>query len=294
MIGCDRDITLVLHYLDGSLRGPDLAEFRAHVAACSECRQRLEEEFALSSILREARPLFTAPATLRARMNVLVEEALTVERGLSSGRTVTEQPSRRRLRDVVGAARGWRILAAAAIAIALALALLPNVFQRLRSSDYVAAAAQIHQNYVIGAFPLQCNSRSPEVVTSWFAGKTAFRFQLPAAQSILDSKARYWLTGGRLVTYKRSPAALVEYETPQTKISLLIASSQLAIVGGGEIIRSGDITFHYKKSMGFEVITWNNHDLAYALVSSPLGSARHPCLVCHGGMSDHIASPSSH
>jgi hypothetical protein len=150
----------------------------------------------------------------------------------------------------------------------------------------VEAAIEIHRSYLDGTLPLQCRSHSSEVVTAWFAGKTPFHFQLPASQSVPNGKAVYWLTGARLVSYKGSPAALIAYETPTEKISLLVASSKSAIVAGGEEVRSGSLTFHYRSGANSEVITWTNHDLAYALVSPLTGSPQHSCLVCHQNMAD--------
>ena len=152
--------------------------------------------------------------------------------------------------------------------------------------NFVEAATEIHRSYLEKALPLQCHSHSPEVVTAWFAGKTPFHFQLPASQFVPNGKAVYWLTGARLVSYKGSPAALVAYETPSEKISLLVASSKSAIVAGGEEVRSGGLIFHYRSGANSEVITWTNHGLAYALVSPLTGSPQHSCLVCHQNMAD--------
>jgi anti-sigma factor RsiW len=180
----------------------------------------------------------------------------------------------------------WKPLAAMTLVVVASFVFIPVAVERVRAMAYVDAATEIHRSYLDGALPLQCRSHSPEVVTAWFAGKTPFHFQLPAPQSVPNGKAVYWLTGARLVSYKGSPAALVAYETPSEKISLLIASSTSAIVAGGEEVRSGGLTFHYRSGANSEVITWNNHGLAYALVSPLTGSPQHSCLVCHQNMAD--------
>ena len=109
--------------------------------------------------------------------------------------------------------------------LVLGLVLIPDAVQRVRANEYVQAATQIHRSYLEGVLPLQCRPRSPEVITAWLAGKTPFHFQLPASQSLPNSKPVYWLTRTRLLSYKGSPAALVAYETTAEKISLLISSS---------------------------------------------------------------------
>jgi ribose 1,5-bisphosphokinase PhnN len=81
---------------------------------------------------------------------------------------------------------------------------------------------------------------------------------------------------------------LVTYETSnKEKISLIVASSDSAVVAGGEEVRAGSLTFHYRDRSGLKVITWTAHGLSYALVSNVAGSARASCLVCHQNMTDH-------
>src|SRR4029077_495817 len=109
---------------------------------------------------------------------------------------------------------------------------------------------------------------------------------LCASQSVPNSKPIYWLTGARLASFKGSPAALVAYETPTEKISLLISCSRSAVVAGGEEVRSGGFTFHYRSGTDSQVVTWTNHGLTYALVSSLTGSPQRSCLVCHQDMPD--------
>jgi hypothetical protein len=58
------------------------------------------------------------------------------------------------------------------------------------------------------------------------------------------------------------------------------------VVAGGNEVHFGNLTFHYHNESGFRVITWTNHGLAYALVSSVSGPAGASCLVCHQNMAD--------
>jgi hypothetical protein len=102
----------------------------------------------------------------------------------------------------------------------------------------------------------------------------------------LEHQQIYRLTGGRLVNYKNGYAALIAYQVKRQKISLLVSSSKSAVAAGGEEVLSGGITFHYRKQASFNVITWSNLGLTYALVSSLPGSGRQSCLVCHQNMAD--------
>jgi hypothetical protein len=139
---------------------------------------------------------------------------------------------------------------------------------------------------VTGDLHRDLTSSSPEEVTAWFAGKVPFEFRLPKADSAPENTLLYRLTGATLVNYKGSPAALVTYQTQNDKISLLVDSSKFGVVAGGDEVRFGKLIFHFRNNSGFRVITWTNHGLSYALVSSVSGPAHTSCLVCHQSMAD--------
>ena len=284
---CGERSTDILLFLDNALTGQRLEEFRAHLAGCSNCRERLQEELTLTSLLRETRPLYLAPQALRDRVAAAAAQQAFAGFPLSDrSRETCMEKLTRWWRDVTPAVFGWKPLVAMMLVLTLSLVFIPGAVQRVRANNFVEAATEMHQSYLDGDLPLQCRSRSPEVVTDWFAGKTPFNFQLPISQSVPEGKALYWLTGAGLVSYKGNTAALVAYETPTEKISLLVASSKSVAVAGGEELRSGGLTFHYRSGANFEVITWTNHGLAYALVASVMGSPQHSCLVCHQNMAN--------
>lgn len=287
---CDEHAADVLLYLSDALTGQRLDEFREHLASCPDCSAQLEEELALSSLLRKSRPLYSAPEALRARMAATVVQELSTSAGVPDPvGALRLQGFARWLSDTGKRAFGWKPVAATVLLFVLGLVLVPDVAQRVRAAAYVEAATQTHRSYLNGELPLQCRSDSPEAVTAWFANKTPFHFRLPASQPALHGTPAYRLTGARLVSYKGSPIALVAYETPTEKISLLVASSQAVIAAGGDEIHSGNLTFHYRTGASFEVITWSNRGLTYALVSSLSGSAQHSCLVCHQNIADPAA-----
>jgi mycothiol system anti-sigma-R factor len=287
---CDEHRADILLYLDDALNGRKLEDFRAHLARCPDCKAQLEEEQALSSLLRASRPLYPAPDDLRARVTAAAvwhDSAPTPEPDLF--RKTRLQIFGQQVRHVTQRAVGWKTLTATILVFVLGVLIAPAAIQRVRATAYVETAIATHRSYLNGELPLHIHSDSPEAVTAWFAGKTPFHFQLPTAPPTLNSKAVYLLTGGRLVNYQDSSIALVAYETPSEKISLLVAPSQNAVAAGGEEVRSGGLTFHHRSGAGFNVITWTNRGLTYALVSSPSGSAQHSCLVCHQNLPDKAA-----
>jgi anti-sigma factor RsiW len=277
---CDEYAVEALRYVDGDLEGQELEVFRSHLESCANCQEYVEKEKALSQLLHRSRPLYSAPAELLARINAAPAQ---VSESPPDGRHRNYQPI---FRTLALRLPSWRALAPVAFAIALCLAFVPDVVRNVRAANYVEAAVAEHRSYLSGNLPMGLQSSSPELVSVWFAQKVPFDFRLPAAGLDPDSKPVYWLTGASVVSYKGSPAALVTYGTQNEKISLLVVSSNSAVVAGGEQVRFGNLTFHYYTDSGFRVITWSNHGLSYALVSSVSGSARTSCLVCHQNMTD--------
>jgi hypothetical protein len=286
MNSCDESGVKILRYLENGLRGRELEDLRAHVERCANCRARLEAEQGLSRLLEPTRPLYVAPAELRAR----VAKAIAQHSVANQTRKKFYERSLQMLRG------GWsmpvrgvfdiKVLAPTLATTVLVLLFVPNAVRQARASSYVETAVTAHRSYVSGKFPPGLRSSLPEMVTAWFADKVPFCFRLPSAQSVSDGQSAYWLTGASVVSYKGAPVALVTYEKKDEKISLLVASSESAIVAGGDQVRFGSLTFHYFNDQGFKVITWCNHGLSYALVSSVTGSARESCLVCHQAMAD--------
>ena len=285
MSPCDEVSLKALRYLDDRLQGQELRDFRAHLEVCPNCRASVETERALSRLLHRSRPLYSAPPALRARVAVAVEKH-------SGPILVSENFYKRLLRSVgngfadpVRRVVRLRLLAATLAVTAMLLAFVPNAVRQVRAADYVETAVTTHRSYLDGNLALGIRSDSPEQVTSWFTGKVPFQFRLP--QSTPGSIPTYQLAGASLVSYRGSPAALIIYEKQKERISLLVASSQSAAVAGGDEVRSGALTFHYRTDQGFKVVTWSNHGLTYALVSAVAGSARESCMVCHQSMADH-------
>jgi hypothetical protein len=282
---CDEYAIKALRYLENDLEGQELADFLAHLDSCPRCREHLEAEKKLSATLHRSRPLYSAPAALRDRVTAATVQATSSRVQDSTGWHVSRVQGDN-VSSTLQRFANWRVLAPAAVVIALCLAVVPNIERRVQAASYVETAVATHRNYVDGDLHRELKSSSPEEVTAWFAGKVPFEFRLPRAEATPVSTAVYWLTGASLVNYKGSPAALVTYETQKDKISLLVDSGKFAVVAGGAEIRLGNLTFHYYNHSGFKVITWANHGLSYALVSSVSGPAGASCLVCHQNMSD--------
>jgi anti-sigma factor RsiW len=284
MSPCEEHSVKILHYLEGNLPGQELIDFQRHLESCANCRATLEAEQALSRVLHRFRRLYSAPAALHIRVNATV-----IEHSLATRSTLYEDVwhTLRKLLEPARPALRLKMLVPALLVMGLILAFVPNVMRQARASNFVETAVATHRSYLNGNLSLGLRSSSPELVTGWFESRVPFEFRLPNSQSPSDTTPAYHLAGASLVNYRGSPAALVTYEKQNERISLLIASNQTAVVAGGQEIRSGALTFHYRTDQGFKVVTWSTHGLCYALVSSVAGSARESCMVCHQDMTDH-------
>jgi anti-sigma factor (TIGR02949 family) len=273
MKGCDAYGESIQFYLDKELSTEDQEDFRLHSEGCEACRTGLAAEKELSGLLRQTRPLYAAPDSLRERV---IRAA--------AGPVPSAPPYS--IAGIRNRAFHWPAAIAATILVVVGLLAGRNILLQSRADVYIETAIAAHRGFLSGSLPLEVQSDSPRVVTAWFTGKVPFTFRLPTPQETMGHEQIYRLTGGRLVNYKGAHAALVTYQMQQQKISLLVASSKSAVVAGGEEVPSGGIVFHYRKQANFNVITWSNHGLAYALVSSLPGSGRQSCLVCHQDMTD--------
>lgn len=287
MKSCDDYGVNIQLYLDKELTGQDLEEFRAHLKECVACQQELEAEEALAQLLYRSRPLYSAPDSLRDRVRQVTHgvAASADPAPVQVSNRVTGIGGRSFRRNDSNTHR-WQALVAAVLIICIGLVFLPAAFQRSRAANYVETAVTTHRGFMDGSLPLEVQSDSPTTVSAWFIGKVPFNFRLPVSHEISGQEVPYKLMGGRLVSYKNSYAALVAYRMQKENISLLVTSDKFASAAGGEEVRSGGLVFHYSRQANFNVVTWSNHGLTYALVSSLPGSGKHPCLVCHQNMAD--------
>ena len=287
MSACGENGAKILSYLDGRLQGQELDDFRSHLKKCSNCLAKVETERALSQLLHRSRPLYSAPAELRGCVAAIVEDRATSALARNGAAQGASQMPRSEWADKARRVARLRLLAASFAVAAMLLAFVPRFVRQARAADYVETAVATHRNYVDGKLSPELQSNSPEQVTAWFNGKVPFAFRLPRAQVTLESLPAYQLTGATVVKYRGKPAALVTYQKQNERISLLVASTDSAVVAGGDEVRSGNLIFHYRTDQRFRVVTWSSHGLSYALVSSVSGLARESCMVCHQSMADH-------
>jgi anti-sigma factor RsiW len=310
-------------YVQNQLAGEELEEFEAHLVTCPACTAELQQERALSALLRRSSPLYEAPAECAERVRELLAEHRTERPAMPAAPSREALAKHRRLLRLPLLIKRWRaqrarmraaiqqrnspalwvarltphpfcasfsrVLVPAVVVIALCLLILPSLVRQARADSYVNTAVTSYHQVLEGRLSFGIQSNSPNEVTAWISGRVPFRFRLPAPGNAEQDQPAYRLAGASLIKIKDHPAALITYTKQGEKITLLVASDQYATVTGGNRIRHQDLTFHYFTVNGARVVTWRNHGLSYALVTSNSSSEQglRPCLVCHQDMTDH-------
>jgi anti-sigma factor (TIGR02949 family) len=265
MSACDSLRRLISPYIDGELVGEDRSAFEAHVASCPDCSRSLEQERTVVRAVRASLPLYKAPRELRARVDGLVRAppALPARSWIPAG------------------------LAAAAVIATLGVLLGDGLVRRAAparqpASEFAALATDTHLRYARGQLPLEVETDRPESVSRWFSGRVPFHLTLPDYPVGPGERKFYRLEGGRLVSFKDDYAAYVAYRMEGQPVSLLVTSAERVRPAGGELVRSGALTFHLESLAGLTVITWSDKGLTYALASGVAVGGARSCLVCHG------------
>jgi anti-sigma factor RsiW len=234
-MSCDLEYSVVHSYFDGELSVIRAAEFKHHLAHCSDC---MDEFAALSSVrgsLKYARLYETAPASLRLKIRWDLQ---------SAGPT----PS-------WSLPLAWRGLAAA-IGVFLVVLILWRVIPGVRKEeDYQAQfAAEIVDAHLRSLLPGQIssvNSTDPETVKAWFASQVKFVF--PVRDFATDGFA---LQGGRVdIVQGRAVAALV-YRNREQVFNVFIWRA-----------REPDGSAHTGTRQGYQWIDWRRDSLEFCTVS---------------------------
>ena len=189
---CPTCEAMVDAYVDGELSASESADFERSLAACPECRRRLEMARAMSGLLR-ALPTEPAPDLLRAR----------VEREL---RAIAARP-REHMR--------WSAMAAS-IVVALGIGWLGGVLslQGGRETDELVAG---YLRVALGAHAVDVASSDRHTVKPWFAGRVDYS---PPVNDL--TAVGFPLMGGRLDIVDGRKVAVLVYRRNQHWIALTL------------------------------------------------------------------------
>jgi anti-sigma factor RsiW len=284
MASCSDYKIMIQLYVDHELTGSDLQDLLSHLEACGNCRREVEELKAFSTQIRGARPLFTAPASLRER--ILTQTAnQQEERKKTPAETGIIRQFKKPESTQLSQNRSW-LPAAIAAMLCLAAGITFSILHsraEANAMSFVDTAIVAHRGITDTSMALDVRSNSPKVVSDWFTNKVPFSFRMPNAGIASEDTANYQLTGGRLLTFGGEQAALVAFQMHGDMISILISSERKANAMGGSVTYSNGIRFHSNDRDNFHVVTWENKHLVYALIFPNKLVNQRSCSTCHQG-----------
>jgi anti-sigma factor RsiW len=248
-------------YLDDELQESERLAVEQHIQDCPDCRAALDAERQLILAIRKARPVYTIPASLEAKIEQLAQNSDSRRKLVSSRRMV--------------AACALLLLVAAVFWLALAKS------SRQDTTSFVTMAVNNHLRYLKGQLPLEVFSDSPEKISAWFVGKLGFNLRLPDYPQGPEEAKPYHVEGARLVGFREDYAAYIVYRLNGHPISLVVTSGLVAKPSGGEEIAWEGLRFHFQSVSGWKVLTWSHDGLTYALVSDLEERGQASCIVCH-------------
>jgi anti-sigma factor RsiW len=193
------------------------------------------------------------------------------------------QESLEAARRIVGSHQRRSYISRIAIAAGVILAVWLGLSMRPPPDSFARFAAESHQRFEHGSLPLDIHSTEPRDVSAWLTQRLPFHLTLPNYPELPGEAKRYQLMGARLLQMGSDDVAYLAYRMEGRPISLLIASSARIVPAGGDVYRSGGLTFHMSSLKGFKMITWVDKGLSYALVSDLEAMGAESCVICHGG-----------
>ncbi|MET4391023.1 mycothiol system anti-sigma-R factor [Bradyrhizobium sp. F1.4.3] len=196
---CDEAKILLHALLDNELDAGHAREVEAHIASCASCTAELAAQREIKRVLADTKLHYTAPASLRAR----------IEASLPQPRL---QPSRRSV--LRGFAMGSAVSALAASGV-VAVVLRQDDQQRILSEVVSAHLRSLQAGHLIDVV-----STDQHTVKPWFNGK------LDVAPPVIDLTAQgFTLVGGRLDYVDARAIGAVVYRRRQHIINLFVSQT---------------------------------------------------------------------
>lgn len=244
-------------YLDGELAGDELEQFKQHIKECVEC----------AKILKQQRDFVDSIRILKNEMrldfgNFKTELVKQIEKFQSKRSKIFTQ------------------LSLVLVIVAFLTTAILAIYFYSQRVDLVEIAVENHIRQINGQLPLEIETSSEVEISNWFDKKLKFNFRLPRYPD--PSNQPYRIKGARLVALNNDYAALVSYEMDGRPMTLLVAPSKSASPHGKRKVNFKDINFYLDSKDGFNLLSWTDKGLTYALVFDFENfDWKKPCIVCH-------------
>jgi anti-sigma factor RsiW len=229
---CAESEVLLHALLDGELDAGHAREVKTHLETCPRCARQLVAYRELQQAMPAAQLRFTAPMSLRRR----------IETALPAARTSTS--SRRSV--LKGFAMGSAF--SAAMAATLVVAVIRTDHDQRVLGDVVSA----HVRSLQGEHLTDVQTSDQHTVKPWFNGR------LEVAPPVVDLTAQgFRLIGGRLDYIDGRAVAAIVYRRRTHVINLFVAPAAASERSGAKI----------EKVQGFNIRRWNADGLEFWAVS---------------------------
>ena len=233
---CDEAEVLLNALIDGELDAGHAREIEQHVATCKRCSATLAAYRQMAASVAAADLRYTAPASLRARIEGLLPKELPSN--------VQPLPTRR------GVLRGFAM--GSAVSAIAATGLFAIVLRNDDQSRIEAEIVSAHLRSLQAGHLTDVISTDQHTVKPWFAGK------LDVSPPVIDLTAQgFTLIGGRLDYVDARAIGAVVYKRRQHVINLFVA-------------QTADTAQHAAKTdtiQGFNIRRWGERGLKFWAVS---------------------------
>jgi anti-sigma factor RsiW len=233
---CDEAEILLHALIDGELDAGHAREVEQHVAGCPRCTAALADYRAMSAAVAGANLRYTAPASLRERIEAALPQAKSAE--------IVPLPSRRSV--LRGFAMGSAVSALAATGL-VAIVLRNDDAQRIESEVVSAHLRSLQAGHLIDVV-----STDQHTVKPWFNGK------LDVSPPVIDLTAQgFTLIGGRLDYLDARAIGAVVYKRRQHVINLFVAQTASTERKAPKM----------ETMQGFSVLRWSEQGMNFWAVS---------------------------
>jgi anti-sigma factor RsiW len=233
---CDEAEILLHALIDGELDAGHALDVENHVAGCKRCTAALADYRAMSAAIAGANLRYTAPPSLRERIEASLPQPKSAE--------ILPMPSRRSV--LRGFAMGSAASAIAATGL-VAIVLRNDDAQRIESEVVSAHLRSLQAGHLIDVV-----STDQHTVKPWFNGK------LDVSPPVIDLTAQgFTLIGGRLDYLDARAIGAVVYKRRQHVINLFVAQT-------GNTERKAA---KMETMQGFSVLRWSEQGMNFWAVS---------------------------